>query len=376
MNKYSVSSQIRYNTQIMSIEMARAAAEITLGRIENYNRLHFDTLEESDVVFNSLTLNLWDKFAVHGTVGKKPKTEELVINRCPDADGRCAVGLLNEAGFNTEDIKYLAPGDYSKDRINLDTGGRSGVVVEGRTAFFDHHGRDSNGDTSTTAIVYETLVDLGLLESRQGLDRLAKFITQTDNQLLPITLRRFVNSWRTIEGQSKFLSFGKLMRYFDDPESPEPTEPIDKDEFRAEHKLMGLGLTIKKIDSQKLNIENSLQRLRQMRKSGLIIPSNYYGEIAVDIGGKVTLGSEAARAFMNGGLYLRWGPDGDFFVSSSVPIPITHQLPQGKPVRGTMWVRDREIPTTMTLATVLQILTDGRLESTEDLAKYLEEEKG
>ncbi len=58
---------------------------------------------------------------------------------------------------------------------------------------------------------------------------------------------------------------------------------------------------------------------------------------------------------------------------SSVDTPIEEEFPQGRMVRETMWIKPRgdNQPLNMTLKEVLNILTQGELKPTGELAKYL-----
>lgn len=56
----------------------------------------------------------------------------------------------------------------------MDTGDKFGIVYKEPTytAFFDHHAKGTKEVTSTAKIVYKTMVDLGMIEKSEAIDRL------------------------------------------------------------------------------------------------------------------------------------------------------------------------------------------------------------
>jgi len=76
---------------------------------------------------------------------------------------------------------------------------------------------------------------------------------------------------------------------------------------------------------QKNAVEKSCLEMKKMKDTGLIVDSDRYGKIAIDIDKKVRCGPQAAKSF-GCGLYLVWNPkEQGFFISSSKPI--TDKLP-------------------------------------------------
>jgi hypothetical protein len=351
------------------IHFARVAAQITLARVENWQELWTETEQEGDEKFLQKSRELWKEFAVSGVVGRDKKTGEPVILNFTDLDGRCSLGLLGLARINTENVQYVAPSSFVEGRINLDTGDRHGMVLQdaGKTVFFDHHADESGNDVSATALVYEALAKVGLFKKQPYLDKLVEFVTQVDNRSYPGEEKYFQDSWRTVLGMQRFLQFKHLLDFFQAGRNPT--------EFLSPADLKGFGLE-KRSQEQKGIVEASLKRLKEMEEEGLIIPSERYGKIAVDIDKKVMAGFDAAKASGCGG-YIIWNPDQNSFFLSTVQ-PLTDQFNQGRKVRKTMWIKPLhdKTPLTIKLGEILNTMTDGSLEPSGELAKYLEKEGG
>src|SRR3990167_4287520 len=70
----------------------------------------------------------WKDFAVHGTLNFDYKTNKVELRKKPDTDGGTSVGLLKEAGFNADNVKFIKPGEFLPGYINLDTGFKKGMA--------------------------------------------------------------------------------------------------------------------------------------------------------------------------------------------------------------------------------------------------------
>ncbi|MCX6723297.1 MAG: hypothetical protein NT094_04530, partial [Candidatus Staskawiczbacteria bacterium] len=141
--------------RIEQMEKTRDAADITIARIrkEDSNRLielDAGTNKKRDKQFVEATKEFWREFAVHGM--EKFEKGKVVLKNNSDLDGECSLALLRLAGIDTSEVEYVSKGDFRKDKINIDTGDQSGLVVKnkGKTAFFDHHGKESKNDTCAT----------------------------------------------------------------------------------------------------------------------------------------------------------------------------------------------------------------------------------
>jgi hypothetical protein len=349
------------------LELSRKAAEITLARIDNYQDLWAETEQEGDKKFIQKTREVWRDFVVHGMVGIDKKTKKKILLNYTDLDGRCSLGLLKLAGLNTKDVTYVAPGEFRRGKINLDTGGRYGLVLEdrGKTVFMDHHASESGENTSTTKIAYEVLTNLGLLKKEKYLNKLVEFVTEVDNRSYPQAEKYFKDSWRTVLGLQRFIHFKHLLNFF--KAGRKPTEILSKDDLKK------FGLK-KRSKEQKEIVESSWAELKKMESAGLIIPSDRYGKIAVDIGKKVKAGFDAARAYGCGG-YIIWNPqEKSFFINTQDNL--TDNFLQGKKVRQKIWIKpqDDKAHLTVKLKDILEKMTDGKLEPVGKLKEYLEKE--
>jgi len=351
-------------------EFSRKAAEITLARIDNFQDLWAETEQEGDKKFIEKTKKAWKEFVVHGVIGIDKETKEKTILNFTDLDGKCSLALLKLAGINIKNVEYVSPGEFKDGKINLDTGDRHGLVIEdeGKTVFMDHHGDGSGKDTSATKVVYDVLTDLELLKKEEYLNKLVDFVTQIDNKTYPDGKEHFKNSWQTIFGLQRFIQPKHLINFF--KEGRDPSKKLSNEDL----KKMGLSRRSKE---QKDVVESSLFELKKMESKGLIIPSDYYGKIAVDVDKKVRGGFDAVKAFGCEN-YIIWAPEEkSFFISTTKPLADEFNLSQGKKVRDTMWIKPRQdgIPLTIKLQEILNEMTSGKLKPENKLKEFLEEEK-
>lgn len=369
------------------VEMTRAAAQISLARVSNFRELWAETEQKGDKEFTRKTRELWKEFAVHGVWGVDKETGERIILNFTDLDGKCALGLLKEAGIDVRDVEYVAPGEFIRGRINLDTGDRHGVVIEdeGRTAFFDHHSDESGRTTSATEVTYKVLTSLGLLEREAYLDKLVEFVNCVDNadyvredHYKDYLKNYFDNSWRTALGLQRFAQFTKLVGFF--KEGRDPTEPLSPQNLRKYGfiYLRGKGKKRRKVDrsaEQREAVQSSQRALKVMEWEGLIIDSDRYGKIAIDVDNEVREGFKAAAAY-GCGAYVIWNPETESFFVSTVQ-PLADEFGQGEKVRETMWIkpRDDKAPLSVTLGEVLDRMTDDKLQPKGKLKEFLEKEE-
>ena len=357
-------------------EKTRAAAEITVSRLKSkgkYQELNAENKEEGNKKFIEQTRKLWKEFAVHGIVFINKETGEPDLKEHSDLDGEMSLELLRLAGIEPK-VEYVPQGEYRKNKINVDTGKRLGVVSQYgekrlyKTAWIDHHAPESKSNTSATKITYEALVGLGLLKRKEFLDKTIEFVTQMDNKTFPNEEKYFLDSSRNMLGLYRFIDPGKLILFFKDKKKPA--------DYLSDEDLKNQGLE-KASEEQNKAVKASLRRLGEMRQECLIIPSEKYGNIAVDIGKKIPCGFDAAK-FAGCGAYIIWSPERkSFFLSTVKHLPENFQLSQGEQMRETMWIksmRDRN-DLTITLEEILSTMTDGKLEPRGALKKYLEKEK-
>ena len=350
------------------IELARKGAEITLYKITNYEELNAKTEQEGDEKFLQKTRELWKEFAVHGLVGYD-KEGHLTITNETDTDGKGCLLLMQLAGFDISDLKYIKHGDYAEDRIYFDVGEVHGVVLVdgGKKVFIDHHTDESGKESSVAQFTYELLKSTGLLKSEKYLDNLVDFVTKVDNKTYFSDEKSFRNSWRTIYGLYHYIDFPKIVEFFQAGVKP--------GEILSEENLKKFGL---EDDSkrQAITIRESVKHMQRTEKGGLVVPSERFGKIVVDIEKRVGAGFDAVRAF-GYQTYLIWSPKSEsFFITSNQRLD-KEKIGQGKPVRGYMWIKPRGDgqPLTVKLADVLNLLTDGKFEPTLKLKEFIEKEQ-
>ncbi|MBU3901572.1 hypothetical protein KKF25_02925, partial [Patescibacteria group bacterium] len=193
------------------------------------------------------------------------------------------------------------------------------------------------------------------------------FITKIDNKTYPLNKDTFKDSWRTIYGLHRYLDFSKIIEFF--KAGLKPDKVLSEEDF-------------KKFDlneasqQQKETVRVSFAKMRRIEKKGLIVPSERFGKIVVDIGKKVGAGVDAAWAF-GCQTYIIWSPEsGSFFITSTERLD-KEKIGQGGSVRGYMWIKARgeKEPLTIKLADILKALTDGRFEPTGELAEFIKKEE-
>jgi hypothetical protein len=348
-------------------KISRDAAQITFARIADYQKLWAETQQAGDELFLEQTRELWKDLAVSG-IASLDRNHKVVVQNATDLDGRASIGLMHEAGVDTTHVKYVASGDYEKGAINMDTGNQEGLVVEdsGATAFMDHHAKDSKNDTSSAAIVYETLASIGLLHRTEAMDALVEFVTHVDNRTYPGEENQFLESWHTVLGLSRYITFPKLLEYF--KAGHNPTEKLSTEDLES----LGLAAASKK---QKEIISQSGNRIKEMSKEGLVVPTLKHGLAVVDIGKTIKGGFEAIKAFRCG-CYIIWSPESQsFFISTTTPLQ--EEFPQGRKVRESMWIKARhdKEPLRVKLEEVLKILGVKEAAMAGKLKDFLQDEE-
>lgn len=351
------------------VELTRKAAQVTISRADKFADLNAPTEKQGEEKFKEKTRQLWKEFAVSGMLVRDSKNpSSRVVRARTDLDGRSSMGLFELAGMNTDDTKFLSPGDSEEGRINVDTGNKNGLEIEnkGDTAYFDHHGPESGKDSSSAKYVYETLTKLGLLEKQPHLDQLMDFVTQVDNRFYPGEDKLYKDSWHTVLGLSRFIPFHKLEMYFKAGRMP--------NEILSEQDLKNLGLE-KQSQDQKSIIERSEKRIKELGEQGYIVDSKKYGKVVVDIEKTIPGGFEAVKAD-GAGVYIIWSPDNQSFFLSSNGKPLDINLPQGKKIRETMWLKENQDkgPLRIKLSDILKAVTENDLTVQGALKEYLDKE--
>lgn len=332
-------------------EYSRQAAKITLDKVSSWEELNAATLEEADKKFKEKTKEYWKEFAVSGVLQFDQKEGKQVLRPFTDLDGKCALGILKEAGIDTSKLTYVRPGEYLKGAINLDTGDKFGVVYEEPTytAYFDHHGPGTKEVTSTTEIIYKTMVDLGLIEKSEALDRLVKFVNDIDNRKLPP--EEFLRSGKTILGLQRALDFDKLLSYFKEHKSA--TEELTPEEFEK------YGLKEEAEKQQKI-VDESMATLEKMAQEGKVIDTSY-GKVVVNENNELKTGSSAAYVKYDG--IINFTPGKSFAVTFKEKDIDEQKIKeklgdkfQGKIIRQKMWIYNEKDPLKLTIEEIIDAL--------------------
>ncbi len=330
---------------------SREAARITLGKVSSWEELNAATAEEGDAKFSEATRRLWKDFAVSGTLQYDPKEGKQVLKPFTDLDGRSALGVLKQAGIDTSKLTYVRPGQFLEGAINLDTGDKFGVVYEepSYTAYFDHHAPGTKEVTSAAEIAYKTMVDLGMVEKTEAMDRMIKFVTDIDNRRLPA--EEFLRSGQTVLGLQRSLDFEKMVEYFKDHETP--TETLTPAEFAK------YGLEKAAQDQQKV-VDESMATLDRMVGEGKIIDTPY-GRIVINVGNELKTGSVAAYVKYDGIINIT--PGKSFGVTLKEKDFDEQKLRdrlgdkfQGKIIRGKMWIYNDKEPLKASLEEIIEAL--------------------
>lgn len=364
----------------------RRAAEVTLARVASYEKINAENEKEGDDKFKEETKKLWEDLVVHGRVRKNENSGEVELINSADLDGKVALGLLKLAGINTDKVEYVAPGKFISGKINIDTGERDGLVVlEDGTVFIDHHGDFSKGDTSAAKHTLDVLVELGLLKEEEYLRNMVNFVSRVDNFDYPKSYfeNYFKNSWKTLIGLSKMLSWDELEKFFKYKKS-ETDEVLLPEEPLSDGLLMKFGFVKKDKKDKKLEIGKSIshkervlaseKELKLMEKEGLIIDSDRYGKICLNINGRVVCGIDAAKAF-GCNTILSWNTENNnFFISNLDGKDLEDSFVDGKNIRGTMWLNPSDNDRRISLSEILNKMTDGKFEPSEAVGKILEKE--
>ncbi|HOX11047.1 MAG TPA: hypothetical protein P5323_03215 [Candidatus Moranbacteria bacterium] len=397
-------------------EFSRAGSEITLALVGKYKDLNSVTDKEKkegkegDEIFMKKTKELWKNFAVHGFLKKDEQTGEPCIDNRTDLDGKASVELLKRAGFDEKSLsskeqdkegllKFIEQGDWEEGYINIDTSNKNGIVVKVdeerrakketgkdkdyvikrfRGASIDHHDPDSPWGTSATKFTYKMLVDMGLLEKTEQLDKMVDFVNKMDNGDYPKIEDYFKNSWKTLAGLQRFLDGPDLVKFFITDEKDDVTRELTNDELHRYGFIKEVeGKKINRVVEQEKIADKSLKKLKQKEKEGFIISSKRYGKIAINIkdgnnGNDVKGNFLAARAF-GCDVYIVWNPlENGFAISSKKPIE--EEFSQGRGMRETMWLRppDPAAKPNIPLEEILKTMTDGDLHPEGKLKEYLD----
>lgn len=361
---------------------SRKAADIAFAKVDKYEELNAQNEKEGDEKFKEVTRKILEDLVVHGKIEKDEENGKFKVAEIADLDCRAALGLLKMAGVDISKVEYVAPGEIKEGKINIDTGNKEGLhILANGTVIIDHHNPDSPNDTSAAHKVYDILVSLGMLDIEKDnyLRDLIRFVDRVDNYNYPESYYRnyFEKSWKTLYGLSKSSEWDELVGFFKyrypktgkglNPVIPMKDALLQKFGFlkrvksEKSKKVREYGRSI----SSKRKVLKSKEELEIMEKEGFIIDSDRYGKICLSINGRVPGGNDATKAF-GCDTFLAWNTtDNSFFISSLRREELEDDFIDGLNVRKTMWLNPKDKERHVTLAEILDKMTDGKFEPSE-----------
>lgn len=359
------------------VRRSQEMANIVLEHPEfKYKDIQAQTTKGVGEKFDKKTREIWSQIeiVIHGMEKWVDGKQEL--KKRGDLDGKGFLGLLRLAGLKPKKIEYISKGAAVPGKMHIDTGGRYGIVLEkekdGKTTtiYFDHHSAELEIPTSATQLLYEGLTASGILKKDVHLNELVRFVTQADNLSYPEEYYKlYSESPRTLVGLWYHIKFRHLLDFFID--NKKPTDILTDAELKKYH--------LEKTSKNKLeknNVAKSLAILKEMEQTGLIIETEKYGKIAVDLDKRIPDGTIAAKYYGCNGYIIWESNEVGFFVT--VPgRDIAENFSQGVKVRGSMWIKNPysdPSPRKITLTEILTKLTSGKLNPTGKLKEYLDEE--
>lgn len=310
------------------------------------------------------------------------------VVRRTNLDGKVSLELLKLAGIDISKVKYVAPGDWERGAINLDTGYRDGFIVQldlaegekekfATTTFFDHHGVKSDSNTSSAKSIYETLVEFKFLEKTPEFDKLVEFVTQIDNLSYPEIEKYFETSDRTILGLQRFITFKNLLKYIRSGRSfTEVLSDKDLREYGFIYKEKG-GRIVNRSEEQRRIIEDSKKRMKWLMDNGFIIDTRY-GKIVVDIESQLKGGQWATMAEgYKGYLSYNYKKGGQgFFLALNKGKLKDLDLPQGVLVRDVMYIQPRgKEKLYVTLEDIIKKIISHDFKPVKGLKEFLSKEQ-
>lgn len=298
---------------------------------------------------------LWDKFAVSGVIEFNKHSGEKTLQSYTDLDGRAALGILQDAGLDTSDLSYIHPGETRTGAVNLDTGGKYGFVYDeaSNTFWLDHHDSSNEPVTSTAEIVYHTMLENGLIQRSEKLDKLVEFVTKVDNRLYPA--EEFLRSAKTLLGLQRSLNYEQLKRYFEDHES------ADQELTVAEWEKYGLKEVA---ESQQKIVDESMAKLAEMEEEGKVTQTDY-GSILINQNNELQVGASAAYVRHHGILNISPGKSfalafKDKKISEQSLKALLGERFQGKVIRDQIWLYNGEEPLELSQEDIVNVLISDK----------------
>lgn len=351
--------------QIEKMEKARAAAWHTIYKLANFEELNADTPVEGDQKFLDLTRKLWTEITVHGFLKKDATTGKEEVERRSDLDGNSCLKLMELAGIHVDmdKVNFVQQGETVESGIIMDTSERHGVIAEedGRRVIFDHHSKESDRSTSATKFVYETLVELGLLDKKQqvDLDKYVEFVTKYDNlDFAPDEKAIYSNYYENLyglAGKMKVEDVLELIKQGIDPKASLLADYLKKHTYfnPAINGVEPLSEYAKRLKEQ---MGYGKMETEKMEKKGFVLDTgdDRFGKVLIDTMKKIGKdkwqnkvngidSSKQVTAFAKGyGAYVVWSPDEKKFYVYTKNRMDDKSIPggfsDGKNIRGHMLI--------------------------------------
>jgi len=314
---------------------------------------------------------------IHGEKFFKDGQESVLPK--PDLDGRAALFILELAGMDYyPQLTFVKKGGSEPGKINIDTGERPSFVIEDDGGvFFDHHGEEKDiksESTSAAKIVYDKMIEFGLLKREEWLNNLVQFVTDTDNESYSTVDEDGENifkngKWaKSLYGLARILQFEtivKCMKQGRNPAYPFSEKELDElivevivekddDKKKLEKVERSLADLCKK---QQKEVNSSIEGMNlaqeKMERAGIRSHTKNLGQVLFNsisefdskgkqyfMKDKLPIGFTLVRAFVDS--YVKWFGDG-FFITSKFHLgetfeKIKEKFPEAKLIRGTMIV--------------------------------------
>ena len=375
-------------------EAVRAASLHTIYKLKKYEEINAPTAEEADQKFLALTRELWDELTIHG------KDEKGKVIKQADLDAYSCLELMELAGIKVEmdKVNFVKPGDSSESGIVMDTSKKHGVIAEdnGKRLIFDHHGIESDRTTCATSLVYETLIEMGLLKKEEYLDRYVEFVTKMDNfNFTQDEMKQIYQNYsKNLYGLAYKMKTKDVIELFRSGVNPMENLPddylINRTYFNKQKGLdEPLSVLSKFIQDQIKNGEKFLAG-KECTKFVVDTGDDHFGKVLIDTKKTNAKGksynkvdgegnSSQLAVFLKGyGAYVIWSPRENSFVVYTQKKMDSHMFSQGFNVRGHMWMRKRNDETefTITLEEILSKLKGEPFKIGGDLKRKLSADNG
>lgn len=377
------------------------------------------------------TRAVWQDFAYGGKWKYDKQTGHYSVADDADLDAKTSLYLLKLAGI-ADNIKTAAvpPGEFKPQATTIDSGKKSGVVVNNQTVIIDNHQPSRGYETSSAKILYRLLRAANLLDGQdEALAALVEMSVDDDNGRLLNTRAQFEHSDHSLRGLQRYMSADKVHSFFkaqlpkaeaklkNNQTTPGAIEKRDiyhkalnHQLSEAELKSLGLNKWKRKNTDRYIGAEywqaesirqakdwflqnpgqpdSPLKSDKELMDDGRLIVGQVAGQAqrwAVNIVGledKLRAGHDAVTAYGFDGL-ISYNPEQHSFMvnttNDQVDLSKDLHLQQGVPVRGAMWIKPMNgQPLTIDLVDILKAVgvNEDYLKNPQGLIKdYMELER-